>query len=261
MFERVELKQLTPRVFLMDDNHEATGYLICGDERVLVVDTMNGYADIKAIAATVTDKPVTVINTHGHPDHILGNVWFSRALIAKEDLPIVEHLVREPRFQEACRQYGFSMPPFDTVKEGDVIDLGGAHCEVIALPGHTPGGICVLYREERILFTGDSINRHLWMQLDESLSLAETLKNLERIAWVKEKADHILHGHAQGFESITLYDEMTNGIRELVNQHGTEATDKDEEYSWFGGKALQHRFAENSVIVYTKDKLPCADGK
>lgn len=255
MFERVILKQLTDRVWLMDDNHEATGYIVTGDKKALVIDTMNGYEDVHAIAATVTDKPIEVINTHGHCDHIYGNVYFDEAMIAEKDLEIARRHISDPCFQEACSRYSLRMPPFKTVKEGDVIDLGGAHCEVIALPGHTPGGICVLYREERILFTGDGINRHLWMQLQESLSLPETLRNLERVAWLKEKADRILHGHAQGFEKISLLFELTDGIRSLVNQSGTEVTDRDEEYSWFGGKALQHRFAENSVIVYTKDKL------
>ena len=50
------------------------------------------------------------------------------------------------------------MPPFEPIRGGEVIDLGGLHLEVIELPGHTPGGILLLLKEDRILFTGDSIN-------------------------------------------------------------------------------------------------------
>ncbi len=255
MFERVVMTQLNDHLWLMDDKGEATGYLIAGEKKALVVDTMNGYEDVRSIAATVTDKPVTVINTHGHCDHIFGNVWFDGALIDAGDLPLAEEHSRMPEFAEACKKYGLRMPPFTAVKDGDVIDLGGLTAEVISLPGHTPGGICVLLREDRILFTGDGINRHLWMQLEESLPLEETMKNLDRIASVKDRADRILHGHAKGFEDISLFDKLREGIRQLVEQQGTEVSDNDREYDWFGGKALQHEFDRDSVIVYTPAKL------
>ena len=259
MFERVTVKQLNDHIWLLDDKHEATGYLVAGQDRALVIDTMNGYEDVRSIAATLTDKPVTVINTHGHCDHIYGNVWFDSALIGEEDLPLAKVHSAIPGFVKACREYNVSMPPFGTVKEGDVIDLGGVTAEIISLPGHTPGGICVLLREDRILFTGDGINRHLWMQLEESLPLRTLLENLDRISSVKERADRILHGHAQDFEDISLFDKIREGVRQLCEQKGTEVTDSDPEYSWFGGKALQHVFDRNSVIVYTRDKLDKVD--
>ncbi|MBO2516417.1 MAG: hypothetical protein CW338_03955 [Clostridiales bacterium] len=259
MFERVQMKQLNDHLWLMDDNHEGTGYLIAGSEKALVIDTMNGFENVRAIAATVTDKPVLVINTHGHCDHIYGNVWFDEAMLDEKDLKIAAWHFSMPQFVKAVRQYGLKVPPFRTVKEGDIIDLGGLTAQIISLPGHTPGGICVLLREDRILFTGDGINRHLWMQLEESLPLAELLKNLDRIAFVKEKADWIAHGHAQGLEPVSLFDKLREGVRQLVEQRGTEVTDSDREYDWFGGRALQHEFDENSVIVYTRDKLPAVD--
>lgn len=261
MFERVKLTQLNDHIWLMDDNHEATGYIVAGSERALIVDTMNGFEDVRSIAATVTDRPPVVINTHGHCDHIYGNVWFDEALLDEKDLKIAANHSAMPDFVKACEEHHLKMPPFKAVQEGNLIDLGGLTAEIISLPGHTPGGICVLLREDRILFTGDGINRHLWMQLEESLPLKEMLSNLDRIASVKSRADRILHGHAQGFEDISLFDKLREGVRQLVEQKGTEVSDRDAEYNWFGGKALQHVFDENSVIVYTPDKLPRADMK
>ena len=255
MFEHVELKQMNSHIWLMDERHKATGYIVAGKERALVIDTMFGYENVKAIAASVTDRPVTVINTHGHGDHIYGNVWFEEALLEERDREIAEFQTSDPMFRKACEQYGVKMPLFRTIRNGDVINLGGLTAEIISLPGHTPGSVCVLLREDRILFTGDAVNRHLWMQLRESLPLREALANLDRIASVKNRADRILHGHARDFEDISLFDKLREGIRQLTEQEDTCVTDGDEEYSWFGGKALQHRFDENSVIVYTRDKL------
>jgi glyoxylase-like metal-dependent hydrolase (beta-lactamase superfamily II) len=43
------------------------------------------------------------------------------------------------------------------VKEGDVIKIGNLNFEVIETPGHTPGGVCYLERNEKILFSGDTL--------------------------------------------------------------------------------------------------------
>ena len=42
------------------------------EEKVAVIDTMNGFTDIKSFIRKFTDKPIVVINTHGHPDHRAG---------------------------------------------------------------------------------------------------------------------------------------------------------------------------------------------
>ena len=70
------IKEILPGIFLMDEAHEATGYLVSGEKRACIIDTMNGYNDLYQAARKLTDKPFTVVNTHGHPDHIFGNMFF-----------------------------------------------------------------------------------------------------------------------------------------------------------------------------------------
>lgn len=181
MFERIILTQINPHVYLMDDHHEATGYIVVGSKKALVIDTMNGYEDVRAVVRTVTDLPIMVVNTHGHCDHIYGNVYFDCAYLHPADLPVAQEHMRFPEFIEECNKRGLQMPPFEPIRGGEVIDLGGLHLEVIELPGHTPGGILLLLKEDRILFTGDSINHHLWMQLEESSSMPEFVNNLEKV--------------------------------------------------------------------------------
>ena len=78
MEEKLELfaTKLKPWLHLMDEGHRATGYIVEGDEKVLVIDTMNVFTDIKSYIREFTDKPIILVNTHGHPDHIFGNVYF-----------------------------------------------------------------------------------------------------------------------------------------------------------------------------------------
>ena len=60
------------------------------------------------------------------------------------------------------------------------------------IPGHTPGGICLLDRENRILFTGDSIIEQTWMQMKESLPIPvffESLNKITEILFLFRKAE------------------------------------------------------------------------
>ncbi len=253
MEKRIKVKQLTEHIYLLDDAGEATGYLVVGNDKALIIDTMNGYEDVKAVARTITELPLMVVNTHGHCDHIYGNVYFEEAYLHPADFALAEEHSSFPEFVEELEKHGLKMPPFREILDGAVIDLGGATVEVIHLPGHTLGGICLLYGEERVLFTGDGINCHLWMQLDHSLQLKELKANMEKISWVKDKADKILHGHTRDFEDISLFDELYKGVKDLVEHPELAETDAD--YNWFGGVAKQHVFGEGKVICYSVDKL------
>ena len=76
MENRIKVKKIDDCVWLMDDKGEATGYLVCGEKKAVVIDTMNGIADVHAVVRAITDLPLTVVNTHGHCDHIFGNLYF-----------------------------------------------------------------------------------------------------------------------------------------------------------------------------------------
>lgn len=260
MEKELFIKEVRPGIYLMDEAHEATGYLVVGRERACVIDTMNGYNDLYQAVRKMTDKPLTVVNTHGHPDHIFGNVYFQEACLHPADRPMARQFTEHPDFLAFCREKDLTMPPFRDIHPGDTIDLGGRMLEVYALPGHTPGGILLLLREDRILFTGDSVNHHLWMQLEGCLPLCAFVKKLDQVMFLEDKADIILHGHAQGEDDISLLRCMRNGIEEICEGK----TEKDQPYPWFGGVALQHAYSCESnkhyqqndhVICYKADNI------
>ena len=51
-------------------------YLVEGDERAVLIDTGSGFGSLKACVDALTDKPLTVLLTHGHTDHALGSAEF-----------------------------------------------------------------------------------------------------------------------------------------------------------------------------------------
>ena len=253
--KKLFIKEVLPGIFLMDEAHEATGYLVTGRDRACVIDTMNGYCDLYQAVRERTDKPLTVVNTHGHPDHIFGNMYFEEAYLHPADRELARMFTEDPEYIKMVEERGKTFPPFRDILPGDTIDLGGRTLEVFGLPGHTPGGIMLLLREDRVLFTGDSVNHHLWMQLDGCLTMKQFLRELDQVMFLQDRADVILHGHARDTDDISLLRCMRDGVEEICSGK----TEQDTPYQWFGGTDLQHPFRcdpdrhyqqEDHVICY-----------
>lgn len=247
MSQLIDVTRINDHILLLDDNHESTGYLIIGKEKALLIDTMNGREDLNALVRKYTDLPLMVVNTHGHPDHIYGNVYFDKAYMNPDDWHVAIEFVRDPDFLADIQTKGLTMPPFEDIHPGDVIDLGDLHLEIYGLCGHTPGSILLLLKEDRILFTGDAINHHLWMQLHHSTSIQLFHDNLLKVMHLSKEADYILHGHATGLDDISLMDKTLKATEEILA--GSYVDDSD--YIWFGGKGKQHPIpGDDGVICY-----------
>ena len=56
MEEKLYVREIRPGVYLMDEAHQATGYLVVGKERACVIDTMNGLTDLRKAVRDLTDQ-------------------------------------------------------------------------------------------------------------------------------------------------------------------------------------------------------------
>lgn len=67
-------------------------YLVAGEEKAALIDTGMGFPGLRQLVERLTDKPVIVLNTHGHLDHIGGNDEFDYIYLHPDDLTVyVEH--------------------------------------------------------------------------------------------------------------------------------------------------------------------------
>ncbi len=140
------LIQYTPTLWAIDQGM-VRAFLILGEEKALLWDTGASACDLPALIRTVTDLPLVVVNSHGDGDHTANNGLFPEVYLHPDDAPLLR------RFGPAPDN---SILP---VEEGQVFALGGRDLEVIAIPGHTPGSICLLDRANRMLFSGDTVQR------------------------------------------------------------------------------------------------------
>ena len=238
---------INDHIWLLDDNHEATCYVVAGTEYAAVIDTSIGLSNIREAAESLTSLPLICINTHGHGDHMGGNWSFDKAYMNLADLPLAEEHFHHPEVQKGIKQHGIHYPPFEHIEDGRVFDLGGVKLEAIYFPGHTAGEIVLLDRQDRILFAGDGIIQHLWLQLKESLPVRTQIQSMERLLPLRNIFDMILHGHNQTPNGIELFDTLLEALKDL--EAGNTADDID--YEWNGNISKAHPYQpEDRQIVY-----------
>lgn len=182
-------------------------YLICGAEKAILVDTSVGIRGLGEFVKELTDLPLTVLLTHGHIDHAMGAQEFDTVYMNHADTGVYLGM-REPADRLGyIRQSGGDadiadlLPPvpmtFRDLQDGMVFDLGGIHVDVLALPGHTPGSMTMLIREERSLILGDACNLFTFVFDENSLPLEQYRESLRQyLTRVEGKYDdvYLCHG-------------------------------------------------------------------
>lgn len=174
--------------------------LIIGSEKCLLIDNGFGDDDFTDWPPELVDqmkgKELICVATHAHPDHIGGAEQFDSLYIHPADYPLLvdgQGLAWE--FQESFDNENMRIGKCQILplEDGQVFDLGDRKITAIATPGHTLGGVCFYDDKDRIMMTGDTLNRHVFLfggKLVTFQKYAESLKKL-----LEYDFDEFLGGH------------------------------------------------------------------
>ena len=205
-----------------------------GRDRDLLVDTGLGVASLAEAARDIFSKRLAAVATHTHIDHAgnmheFGERIVHRAEAARlaEGSPILSLRPRDrgTDYVEALRRAGYDVPEeyltayphagFDVtrfavrpapatrvVDDGDVIDLGDRHFEVMHLPGHSPGSIGLWEPATGILFSGDAIYDGPLLDDLPGSDVADYMRTMERLIELPARVVHGGHEPSFGRERL-----------------------------------------------------------
>jgi len=230
-------RQVSPDITLLWEPH-VHPFLRCniwhvrGRDRDLLVDTGLGAKSLKAEIADLIDKPLTALATHIHYDHVGCLHEFDERILHRLEAPrMVDY--REfcwlrvgdfpAEFHEMLQEEGFdeylidarpdaafdvdqyrieSTPPTLAVDEGDLIDLGDRHFEILHLPGHSPGSMGLWEEASGTLFSGDAIyDGELLDQLEDS-DIDDYIRTMKRLRELPVQVVHAGHEPSFGRERL-----------------------------------------------------------
>jgi glyoxylase-like metal-dependent hydrolase (beta-lactamase superfamily II) len=215
--------QIAPGVTMIVDVLGNHCYLVEGMDRALLVDSCDGFGNLRACVEELTDLPVTVVITHGHEDHMMGSCWFGGAhlspldggqrcweLVEDHSTRIFAQVTEEGladdsvpfALRDGCR------PRELPVADGDVFDLGRRTVRAVALPGHTAGSMAYLVEACGVLLSGDAVTPIMCLFFEDSLTIQgwrdQTLARMAELPFAHFYTGH--HDYAFAKDDLATFD-------------------------------------------------------
>jgi glyoxylase-like metal-dependent hydrolase (beta-lactamase superfamily II) len=212
-FDVYKLVEGTYAIYEPNQFEEAICYLVVGQKRAALIDAGTGIGNLKKVAAKLTDLPVSVILTHEHYDHVAAAYRFKDIAMfdnadalkvlkaGRDNASLQKYLKKDYLWKPLPEDFDPgtwtipSMEPTTLLHEGDIIDLGGRNLEVIYTPGHSPGSICLLDRENRILFTGDHFYPGPLYAYPQDVNIHDYIESNKKLVHRIAEYDYLCSGH------------------------------------------------------------------
>jgi len=153
---------------------------------LLIIDPGGSRDEILKELAKIKGKVKYIINTHGHPDHVLANQEIKKETGA------------EIMIHQAEKSF-IDFEPDKLLKDGDEIKIGDSILEVLHTPGHTKGSICLLGQD--FIFTGDTLFKDGYGRTDlPGGSQEEMEESLGKLKKILKPGIMVYPGHGEIFK-------------------------------------------------------------
>ncbi|HKL08939.1 MAG TPA: MBL fold metallo-hydrolase [Bacteroidales bacterium] len=150
------------KTFVFNPFQENTFLLYDETNECVIIDAGNHNLNEKNELFTFIEEqkltPKYLINTHCHIDHIMGNAdvmekYNIPSIAHQEDLPLIE------RVNDMALAFGFQVKeppkPNKFVVDSENITFGNSTLEIRHVPGHSPGSIAIIAKDEHFAVVGD----------------------------------------------------------------------------------------------------------
>jgi glyoxylase-like metal-dependent hydrolase (beta-lactamase superfamily II) len=236
-------------------------WLLAGNERAVLLDTGLGIRPIRPVVQRLCDRPVAVVTTHYHFDHVGGHHEFTDIAIHQagadklaagvpkalcEDylhardamqskLDALVELDRElalltpdarprPLPADFDRDRWTTGPSRATtlLGDGDVLDLGGRALQILHTPGHSPDGISIFDEQSGVLFAADAFNLgDVYCHFADS-SISDLASSARRLAELGGSIRGICtHHYPRVFGEPSLLEDYADDLERLAAGEGT----------------------------------------
>ena len=231
-----ETKRLDDGITLIRESHVKPFYRcniwhVRGRDRDMLVDSGMGVVSLRDHVRLVCERPLIAVGSHTHFDHIGGHYEFDERAVHAAEAEILAYPSRRNTVADrwvcdsmfaAAPVNGFragdyevrAAPATRLLRDGDIVDLGDRHLEVIHLPGHSPGSIALWENATGILFSGDVVYDGALLDDAYHSDVAAYLASMERLRGIPARVVHAGHFASFGRDRLAaLIGEYVAGKR------------------------------------------------
>lgn len=198
-------------------------YAIDAKHHIFIIDTYLGPEIMEEVDLYIRDafgqKPMLVVNTHSHWDHVWGNGYYSDVLILSHEKCRIymkqEGSVELEKHSEYRR--GDVILTYPNIAITDKVHFYEDDIVIYYTPGHTDDSISVWDMKDKVLFAGDNLEKPI--PYIECLNLGQYVKTLE--AYLRVDADAVIGGHTH-LEDKSLVEANLHYIKKVLTGEAIE---------------------------------------
>lgn len=244
-----DVTRIDPSTYAIREPHywqQNIMYVLKGEQRSILFDSGSGTRDIGFVADKVTKKPMTVVASHLHYDHIGSHGSFKS--VAMIDLPETRTATSDgwysPSLLTSSWPFTKGFAVTEWWKPGDVVDLGERPIEVVSIPGHTPNSIALVDRKRGYAFVGDFLYRGALLANFPGADVLAYLQSTQRLLSEYPEIRTVFGAHFDGNMTRADLEQLEQSLTAIVEQRAV-----GQPIWWLGWTASRYPGGDGFTIL------------